>query len=74
MLDTQETLEHPDERQLRRGISSTDVPEKLGLMVNALIGESARAEQGYVLVDVATVQEYSDWPPSERLETAWSTC
>ncbi|KAF5315746.1 hypothetical protein D9611_004683 [Ephemerocybe angulata] len=41
-----DTLEHPDERQLARGIGSTNVPEKLKLMVDALVAESARAEMG----------------------------
>jgi hypothetical protein len=36
----QETLEHPDERMLSRGISSTQVPQQLQAMVDALVHES----------------------------------
>ncbi|KAI0374829.1 hypothetical protein BV20DRAFT_961019 [Pilatotrama ljubarskyi] len=40
------TLLHPDERQLTRGIKSTDVPAHLQSMVDALVWESTRAEEG----------------------------
>ncbi|KAI0093654.1 Retinoic acid induced 16-like protein-domain-containing protein [Irpex rosettiformis] len=40
------TLEHPDERQLSRGIKSTDVPSHLKSLVDALVWESARTEEG----------------------------
>lgn len=46
----QNTLQYPDERQLTRGIISTDVPAHLKLMVDALVWESTRAEEGYVFV------------------------
>ncbi|KAL4067615.1 Retinoic acid induced 16-like protein-domain-containing protein [Scleroderma yunnanense] len=39
------TLEHPDERQLLKGISSTDVPTHLRSMVDALVWETSRAEE-----------------------------
>ncbi|KAF5373897.1 hypothetical protein D9758_000578 [Tetrapyrgos nigripes] len=41
------TLLHPDERQLRRGIKSTDVPAHLQTMVDSLVAESTRIDQGY---------------------------
>ncbi|KAI0065349.1 hypothetical protein BV25DRAFT_1880072 [Artomyces pyxidatus] len=40
------TLLHPDERQLSRGIKSTDVPAHLKTMVDLLVLESTRAEEG----------------------------
>ncbi|KAG9318471.1 Retinoic acid induced 16-like protein-domain-containing protein [Chiua virens] len=40
------TLEHPDERQLMRGIESTDVPARLRSMVDSLVWESSRTEEG----------------------------
>ncbi|KAF9818940.1 hypothetical protein IEO21_02478 [Rhodonia placenta] len=40
------TLMHPDERQLSRGIKSTDVPMHLQSMVDALVWESTRTEEG----------------------------
>ncbi|KAG6335361.1 hypothetical protein ID866_3724 [Astraeus odoratus] len=40
------TLEHPDERQLLKGIKSTDVPAHLQSMVDALVWESSRSEEG----------------------------
>ncbi|KAI0709134.1 Retinoic acid induced 16-like protein-domain-containing protein [Earliella scabrosa] len=40
------TLLHPDERQLTRGIKSTDVPVHLQSMVDALVWESTRTEEG----------------------------
>ncbi|KAI0699722.1 Retinoic acid induced 16-like protein-domain-containing protein [Cytidiella melzeri] len=40
------TLEHPDERQLSRGIKSTDVPAHLKSLVDALVWESTRTEEG----------------------------
>ncbi|KAF8212250.1 Retinoic acid induced 16-like protein-domain-containing protein [Mycena galopus ATCC 62051] len=40
------TLLHPDERQLTRGIKSTDVPAHLQSMVDALVLESTRTEEG----------------------------
>ncbi|KAJ3559405.1 hypothetical protein NM688_g376 [Phlebia brevispora] len=42
----QSTLLHPDERQLSRGIKSTEVPAHLQSMVDALVWESARTEEG----------------------------
>ncbi|KIY50908.1 hypothetical protein FISHEDRAFT_37958 [Fistulina hepatica ATCC 64428] len=42
------TLEHPDERQLRRGIKATDVPMHLQSMVDSLVWESTRTEEGSV--------------------------
>ncbi|KAH9842774.1 Retinoic acid induced 16-like protein-domain-containing protein [Rhodofomes roseus] len=40
------TLIHPDERQLSRGIESTDVPAHLQSMVDSLVWESTRTEEG----------------------------
>ncbi|KAI0721715.1 Retinoic acid induced 16-like protein-domain-containing protein [Cerioporus squamosus] len=40
------TLLHPDERQLTRGINSTDVPAHLQSMVDSLVWESTRTEEG----------------------------
>ncbi|KAG0707778.1 Retinoic acid induced 16-like protein-domain-containing protein, partial [Suillus ampliporus] len=40
------TLEHPDERQLTKGIKSTDAPAHLQSMVDALVWESSRTEEG----------------------------
>ncbi|KAF7294945.1 hypothetical protein MIND_01032600 [Mycena indigotica] len=40
------TLMHPDERQLTRGIKSTDVPAHLQSMVDSLVSESTRTEEG----------------------------
>ncbi|KAF8275030.1 Retinoic acid induced 16-like protein-domain-containing protein [Lactarius quietus] len=42
----QNTLLHPDERQLSRGIASTDVPANLKVMVDLLVLESTRTEEG----------------------------
>lgn len=47
-LELQETLTHPDERQLARGINVTGVPAALKAMVDALVWESTRTEEGYV--------------------------
>ena len=50
----QNILLHPDERQLTRGIKSTDVPARLQSMVDSLVWESTRTEEGYVwMVPVA---------------------
>jgi len=40
----------PDERQLTKGINSTDVPVHLRSMVDSLVWESTRIEEGYVCV------------------------
>ncbi|KAI0054062.1 hypothetical protein FA95DRAFT_1579120 [Auriscalpium vulgare] len=40
------TLLHPDERQLSRGINHTDVPAHLKVMVDLLVLESTRLEEG----------------------------
>ncbi|KII88529.1 hypothetical protein PLICRDRAFT_41693 [Plicaturopsis crispa FD-325 SS-3] len=40
------TLLHPDERQLTKGIKATDVPAHLQSMVDSLVWESARTEEG----------------------------
>ncbi|KAJ4487972.1 Retinoic acid induced 16-like protein-domain-containing protein [Lentinula aciculospora] len=40
------TLQHPDERQLARGIKTTDVPAHLQSMVNSLVAESTRIDEG----------------------------
>ncbi|KAJ7582727.1 Retinoic acid induced 16-like protein-domain-containing protein [Mycena floridula] len=40
------TLLYPDERQLSRGIASTDVPAHLQSMVDSLVLESTRTEEG----------------------------
>ncbi|KAG1782479.1 Retinoic acid induced 16-like protein-domain-containing protein [Suillus placidus] len=39
-------LEHPDERQLTKGIKSTDAPAHLRSMVDALVRESSHTEEG----------------------------
>ncbi len=44
----QDTLLGPDELQLRRGIKWTPVPARLKSMVDALVLESQRTEEGYV--------------------------
>lgn len=44
----QNTLLYPDERQLARGIRATDVPARLQSMVDALVWESTRTEEGLV--------------------------
>ena len=43
---SQSTLSHPDERQLARGIKSTDVPRHLKNMVDLLVSESNQTEEG----------------------------
>lgn len=48
LMTRQNTLMHPDERQLSRGIKSTDVPVHLQSMVDALVWESTRTEAGCV--------------------------
>lgn len=45
----QDTLLMPDERQLTKGIGSTDVPALLRSMVDSLVWESTRIEEGYVM-------------------------
>ncbi|KAH9966654.1 Retinoic acid induced 16-like protein-domain-containing protein [Russula dissimulans] len=40
------TLLQPDERQLSKGIASTDVPANLKIMVDLLVRESTRTEEG----------------------------
>lgn len=40
------TLLYPDERQLSKGIKSTEVPAKLQTMVDSLVWESSRTEEG----------------------------
>lgn len=40
------TLLHPDERQLSKGIKSTNVPTLLQSMVDSLVWESTRTEEG----------------------------
>ncbi|KAL5490270.1 hypothetical protein ACEPAI_5103 [Sanghuangporus weigelae] len=41
-----ETLTHPDERQLARGIQATEVPAALKTVVDSLVWESTRSEEG----------------------------
>jgi len=48
-LLVQDTLSMPDERQLTKGIGSTDVPALLRSMVDSLVWESTRIEEGYVM-------------------------
>ena len=45
----QDTLQHPDERQLAKGIVYTNVPMHLKNLVDSLVWESTRTEEGYVL-------------------------
>ncbi|TDL27460.1 hypothetical protein BD410DRAFT_740534 [Rickenella mellea] len=40
------TLMNPDERQLARGIQSTEIPARLKSMIDSLVWESTRAEEG----------------------------
>ncbi|ODN81751.1 hypothetical protein L202_02137 [Cryptococcus amylolentus CBS 6039] len=47
-LDIKETLERPDERQLVRGITSTQVPNHLRHIVDALVYESNRTDEEQV--------------------------
>ena len=49
MAHFQDTLLMPDERQLTKGIGSTDVPALLRSMVDSLVWESTRIEEGYVM-------------------------
>ena len=50
VLHYQNTLLMPDERQLTKGINSTEVPVHLRSMVDSLVWESTRIEEGYVCV------------------------
>ena len=45
----------PDERQLTKGIKSTDVPAHLQSMVDSLVWESTRVEEGYVCVQIGRI-------------------
>ena len=45
----QNTLLHPDERQLSRGIKSTDIRTQLQSMVDSLVWESSRTDDGCVI-------------------------
>jgi hypothetical protein len=47
----QNTLLHPDERQLSKGIKSTNVSAHLQSLVDSLVWESTRTEEGYVSLD-----------------------
>jgi hypothetical protein len=47
LIFLQEVLQHPDERQLTKGILSTNVPAHLQSMVDSLVWESTRTEEGY---------------------------
>ena len=50
----------PDERQLTKGIHSTDVPAHLQSMVDSLVWESTRMEEdGYVSNMCQLVSSYS---------------
>lgn len=62
---------HPDERQLSRGIKSTDVPVHLQSMVDSLVWESTRTEEGCVAI--LQTQVLSSSPNSERQVPALST-
>ena len=42
----QNTLLYPDERQLMKGVKSTDVPSRLQSMVDSLVSESTRMQEG----------------------------
>ncbi|KAH7107833.1 Retinoic acid induced 16-like protein-domain-containing protein [Auriculariales sp. MPI-PUGE-AT-0066] len=44
----QETLEYPDERQLRLGITSTNIPAQLKIMVDTLVSESTSVDEGTI--------------------------
>ncbi|KAF9792437.1 Retinoic acid induced 16-like protein-domain-containing protein [Thelephora terrestris] len=45
-ISVKSTLSHPDERQLARGIKSTDVPKHLKNMVDLLVSEANQTEEG----------------------------
>ncbi|KAF9052622.1 Retinoic acid induced 16-like protein-domain-containing protein [Panaeolus papilionaceus] len=45
-VSIKETLLMPDERQLTKGIQSTNVPAQLQSMLDALVNESTRVEEG----------------------------
>ncbi|KAG8805849.1 hypothetical protein FRC18_006460 [Serendipita sp. 400] len=66
------TLTYPDERQLNRGIRSTDVPARLRSMGDALIHESASSdfeEYCFLLVACLDLTMFK-----EVLGRAWNTC
>ena len=48
-FNEQNTLLYPDERQLTKGIKYTEVPARLQSMVDSLVWESSRTEEGYGL-------------------------
>ncbi|KAG6911518.1 hypothetical protein DXG01_014592 [Tephrocybe rancida] len=62
------TLQHPDERQLSRGIKSTPVPAHLQSLVDALVWESTRTEEGYRRMSRISLEERS--VPSISLKEA----
>ena len=66
----QNTLLHPDERQLSRGITSTDVAANLKVMVDLLVRESTRTEEG--CVHFFSLISYIDTLQGERV-SAWNT-
>lgn len=49
LIYEQNTLQYPDERQITKGIKFTDVPTHLQSLVDALVWESTRTEEGYVV-------------------------
>lgn len=50
---------HPDERQLAKGIQATEVPAALKSMVDSLVWESTRSDEGCVfLIDLCDCQSY----------------
>ena len=50
VLVVKDTLTHPDERQLAKGIQSTGVPAALKSMLDSLVWESTRTEEGCVSI------------------------
>lgn len=64
----------PDERQLTKGIGSTDVPAQLRSMVDALVGESTRIEDGCVAVPECIGDGSLTVLTTEALAHVWSIC
>ncbi|KAI6028388.1 Retinoic acid induced 16-like protein-domain-containing protein [Pisolithus orientalis] len=60
-------LNTPDERQLMKGIKSTDVPVHLQSMVDTLVWESSRTEEGDVLGTLVRLSE-ADRPSGIQAE------
>lgn len=66
-------MEHPDERQLKRGISATDVPAKLRALGDALVNEISVPEYIGSLLSLLLDEEILN-EPIVALDHAWSIC